>query len=36
MKEAAMKLCEPVTAGVPARKPAWRDDAALLTWLSSL
>ncbi|MGQ0736227.1 MAG: tyrosine-type recombinase/integrase [Acidobacteriota bacterium] len=36
MKEAAMKLCEPATAGVPARKPAWCDDAALLTWLSSL
>jgi integrase/recombinase XerD len=37
MKEAAMKLCEPATtAGLLARKPAWRDDAALLTWLASL
>ena len=36
MKEAAMKLCEPTSAGLPARKPAWRDDAALLTWLASL
>lgn len=36
MKEAAMKLCEPTTAGLPARKPAWRDDATLLAWLSSL
>jgi len=35
MKEAAMKLCEPTT-GVPARKPTWRDDAALLRWLASL
>ena len=35
MKEAAMKLCEPPT-GLPVRKPAWRDDAALLTWLASL
>ncbi len=36
MKEAAMKLGEPTGAGLPMRKPAWRDDAALLTWLSSL
>jgi hypothetical protein len=36
MKEAAMKLCEPATTGMPTRKPIWRDDAALLTWLSSL
>lgn len=36
VKEAATKLCEPATAGVPGRKPAWRVDAALLTWLSSL
>src|SRR5882672_2012819 len=35
-KEAAMKLCEPTCTGLPMRKPAWRDDAALLTWLSSL
>ena len=36
MKEAAMKLCEPTTAGLPPRKPSWRDDAALLSWLASL
>ena len=36
MKEAAMKLCEPPTAEHAPRKPAWRDDAALLTWLASL
>ena len=36
MKEAAMKLCEPPTAGHTPRTPAWRDDAALLTWLASL
>jgi integrase/recombinase XerD len=36
MKEAAMKLCEPATTGIPPRKPTWRDDAALLTWLASL
>jgi hypothetical protein len=36
MKEAAMKLCEPTNTGLPARKPAWRDDASLLTWLASL
>ena len=36
MKEAAMKLCEPVVAGVPARTATWRDDAALLAWLASL
>jgi integrase/recombinase XerD len=36
MKEAAMKLCEPPTTDHAPRKPAWRDDAALLTWLASL
>lgn len=36
MKEAAMKLCEPVVAGVPSRTAAWRDDASLLAWLASL
>ena len=36
MKEAAMKLCEPPTTNRQHRKPAWRDDAALLTWLASL
>lgn len=37
MNEAALKLCEPPTTGTQAaRKAAWRDDAALLTWLSSL
>jgi site-specific recombinase XerD len=36
MKEAAMKLCEPSTPAPNRRRPAWRDDAALLTWLASL
>jgi site-specific recombinase XerD len=36
MKEAAMKLCEPSTADRAPRTPAWRDDAALLSWLASL
>jgi integrase/recombinase XerD len=36
MKEAAMKLCEPASAGGSARKATWRDDDALLTWLASL
>jgi hypothetical protein len=36
MKEAAMKLCEPPTADRAPRTPAWRDDAALLSWLASL
>lgn len=35
-KEAAMKLCEPAAADVPARKPRWHDDSTLLTWVSSL
>ena len=37
-KEAALRACEPPTeaaAGFP-RKPVWRDDEALLTWLASL
>ena len=37
MKEEALKLCEPpVSAPQQPRKPRWRDDAALLSWLSSL
>lgn len=37
MKEEALKLCEPpsATSGQP-RKPAWHDDAALMSWLASL
>jgi site-specific recombinase XerD len=35
MKAEALKLCEPV-AVAPTRKSAWRDDAAMLAWLSSL
>jgi len=35
IKEAAMKLYEPTSTGLPGRKPAWRDDATLLTWLAS-
>lgn len=37
-KEAALRVCEPppeASAGFP-RKPVWRDDPALLDWLSSL
>ena len=34
-KAEALKLCEPV-AVAPTRKSAWRDDAAMLAWLSSL
>jgi len=35
MKAEALSLCEPIAAeGV--RKSAWRDDAAMLAWLSSL
>jgi len=36
MKEAAMRLCEPPTTDAHVRKPAWRDDPALLAWLASL
>jgi len=38
MKEAAVRLCEPTETGVEThrRKPVWRDDTALLGWLSSL
>ena len=36
MKEVAIKLCEPPITDHAPRKPAWRDDAALLTWLASL
>jgi site-specific recombinase XerD len=36
-KEAALRLCEPPSEkDVPARKPVWRDDEALLAWLASL
>jgi integrase/recombinase XerD len=37
-KEAALRACEPPTeaAGGFPRKPVWRDDEALLTWLASL
>lgn len=35
-KEAALRACDPpVSAGFP-RRPIWRDDATLLTWLNSL
>lgn len=38
LKEAAVRLCEPPAASVEShrRKPVWRDDQALLGWLSSL
>lgn len=38
LKEAAVRLCEPPTASVEShrRKAVWRDDQALLDWLSSL
>ena len=37
MKEEALKLCEPPsTASGQPRKPAWHDDAALMSWLASL
>jgi integrase/recombinase XerD len=35
MKEAALRLCEPPTAE-KARTPGWRDDRALLDWLTAL
>src|ERR1700693_2917729 len=37
-KEAALQACEPPVAAsaVFPRRPVWRDDAALLNWLSSL
>jgi integrase/recombinase XerD len=37
-KEAALRLCEPPPSekDTPAPKPVWRDDEALLAWLSSL
>ena len=35
MKTEALKLLDPV-AGSRAQKSAWRDDAAMLAWLSSL
>jgi site-specific recombinase XerD len=36
-KEEALRACDPLGAdsGFP-RKPVWRDDDALLTWLASL
>jgi len=37
MKEEALKLCEPPSSvAAPPRKPAWHDDAALMSWLASL
>ncbi|HRX75181.1 MAG TPA: tyrosine-type recombinase/integrase [Hyphomonas sp.] len=37
MKEEALKLCEPpVEADGRVRKPAWHDDAELMSWLASL
>lgn len=38
MKEAAVRLCEPATTQTdsPRRTPVWRDDQALLEWLTSL
>lgn len=38
MKEAALRACAPPSdsSEAPPRKPAWRDDQALLSWLSSL
>jgi site-specific recombinase XerD len=37
LKEAAVRLCEPTaTDESHPRKPVWRDDQALLGWLSSL
>jgi site-specific recombinase XerD len=37
-KEAALRLCEPppTEKDAPEPKPVWRDDKALLAWLSSL
>ena len=38
LKEAALRLCEPpvTSPGTRPRTPIWKDDQALLTWLSSL
>jgi integrase/recombinase XerD len=37
MKEDALKLCEPpVEADARGRKPAWHEDADLMSWLTSL
>jgi hypothetical protein len=37
MKEDALKLCEPPTSTAGQhRKPAWHDNAALMSWLASL
>ena len=37
MKEDALKLCEPpVEADGRGRKPAWHEDANLMSWLASL
>lgn len=37
MKEDALQLCEPPTlAAKQHRKPAWQEDASLMSWLSSL
>jgi len=38
MKEEALRACEPTDVSSPGypRKPVWRDDETLLTWLDSL
>jgi len=38
MKEEALRACEPTDVSSPGypRKPVWRDDETLLTWLNSL
>lgn len=38
MKEAALRACEPPSdsSAGPPRRPVWRDDQALLSWLGSL
>ena len=36
-KEEVLRVCDPLgTDGAFPRKPVWRDDNALLTWLASL
>jgi integrase/recombinase XerD len=38
MKEAALRACEPPSSSseAPPRRPVWRDDQVLLSWLASL
>ena len=36
MKQDALQLCEPTSEVKRSRRPAWHDDAALMSWLSSL